>query len=65
MKLYALDEGPPSLAVRMVLKALDLEWENIPVDFNRGEHLGDEYAKVRPINGWSFFFFLITTHPKN
>lgn len=60
MKLYALDDGPPSLAVCMVLKALDLEWENIPVEYNRGEHLGDEYAKVRPING--VFFLLITTH---
>lgn len=40
MKLYSLDDGPPSLACRMVLKALNLEWENIPVDYNSGEHLG-------------------------
>lgn len=46
MKLYALDDGPPSIAVRMVLKALDLACENVPVDYNRGEHLRDEYAKV-------------------
>lgn len=46
MKLYALADGPPSLAVRMVMKALDLDYEYIAVDYNGGEHLRDEYAKV-------------------
>lgn len=57
MKLYALDDGPPSIACRMVLKALDLEWENVPVDYNGGEHLGEEYAKVFFFH---FFFFCST-----
>lgn len=47
MKLYSLDDGPPSVAVRMVFKALDLPYEDVPVDYNRGEHLGDDYAKVK------------------
>lgn len=46
MKLYALNDGPPSLAVRMLLKALDLPYEDVPVDYNHGEHLGDDYAQV-------------------
>lgn len=47
IKLYALADGPPSLAVRMVMKALDLEYEYVAVDYNGGEHLRDDYAKVR------------------
>lgn len=47
MKLYALADGPPSLAVRMVMKALDLDYEYVAVDYNGGEHLRDEYAKVK------------------
>lgn len=46
MKLYSLDDGPLSLACRIVLKALNLEWKNIPLDYNSGEHLAGEYAKV-------------------
>lgn len=59
MKLYALADGPPSLAVRMVMKALDLEYESIAVDYNGGEHLKDDYAKVKRkydpfLRGWIF-----------
>lgn len=46
MKLYAVSDGPPSLAVRMALKALDVPFELIGVNFNAGEHLTDDYAKV-------------------
>lgn len=46
MKLYAVSDGPPSLACRMVLKALNIPFELIPVNFNTGEHLTDEYFKV-------------------
>lgn len=46
MKLYHVIDGPPSLAVRMTLKALNLPHELIDVNYNEGEHLTDEYAKV-------------------
>lgn len=46
MKLYAVSDGPPSLACRMVLKALNLPFDLIPVNFNIGEHLTEEYFKV-------------------
>lgn len=46
MKLYGVSDGPPSLAVRMALKALDIPFELISVDFIKGEHMTDDYAKV-------------------
>lgn len=46
MKLYAVSDGPPSLACRMVLKALNIPFELIPINYNIGEHLTDEYFKV-------------------
>uniref|UniRef100_A0A1Q3FPQ0 glutathione transferase n=1 Tax=Culex tarsalis TaxID=7177 RepID=A0A1Q3FPQ0_CULTA len=48
MKIYAVSDGPPSLAVRMALKALKIPHEHIPVDFGKGEHMTDEYAKMNP-----------------
>lgn len=47
MKLYAVCDGPPSLACRMTLKHLKIPFELIEVNFNVGEHLNDDYAKVR------------------
>lgn len=47
LTLYAVSDGPPSLAVRMALKALDLEYNHISVDFGLGEHMTDEFAQVR------------------
>lgn len=49
MKIYAVSDGPPSLAVRMALKALNIPHEHISVDFGAGEHMTDEYAKVKII----------------
>ena len=46
MKLYAVSDGPPSLAVRMALKALNIKFDHINVDFGAGEHMTDSYAKV-------------------
>lgn len=46
MKLYAVSDGPPSLACRMVLKALNIPYELVNVNYNIGEHLTEEYAKV-------------------
>ncbi|XP_036343176.1 uncharacterized protein LOC118752392 isoform X1 [Rhagoletis pomonella] len=48
MKLYAVSDGPPSLAVRMVLQALNIPYELVNVDFIAGEHMTDEYAKMNP-----------------
>ena len=46
LTLYAVSDGPPSLAVRQGLKALGLEHTLINVDFGLGEHMTDDYAKV-------------------
>lgn len=47
LTLYAVSDGPPSLAVRMGLKALGLDYKHISVDFGLGEHMTDEFAQVR------------------
>lgn len=48
MKLYSVSDGPPSLACRQALKALNIKFELIDVDFGKGEHMTDEYAKLNP-----------------
>ncbi|XP_073835754.1 uncharacterized protein isoform X2 [Musca autumnalis] len=48
MKLYAVSDGPPSLAVRMCLKALEIPYELHNVDYIASEHLSEEYAKMNP-----------------
>lgn len=46
MKLYSVSDGPPSLACRQLLKALDIEYELIDVDYGKGEHMTKEYEEV-------------------
>lgn len=46
LTLYAVSDGPPSLAVRMALKLLDIDHKLVNINFNNGEHLTEEYAKV-------------------
>ncbi|KAH8250340.1 hypothetical protein KR026_011092 [Drosophila bipectinata] len=48
MKLYAVSDGPPSLAVRMTLKALNIQYQLINVDFCALEHRTEDYAKMNP-----------------
>ncbi|XP_055699212.1 glutathione S-transferase 1-1 [Phlebotomus papatasi] len=48
MKLYGVSDGPPSLAVRMALKALDIPFELVNVDYCAGEHLTEKYAEINP-----------------
>lgn len=48
MKLYSVCDGPPSLACQMTLKHLNIPFELVEVNFNVGEHLTDEYAKLNP-----------------
>ncbi|KAK2580276.1 hypothetical protein KPH14_012523 [Odynerus spinipes] len=48
MKLYSVSDGPPSLACRQALKALNIEYELIDVDYGKGEHMTEEYAKLNP-----------------
>ncbi|XP_017849062.1 glutathione S-transferase 1-1 [Drosophila busckii] len=48
MKLYAVSDGPPSLAVRMALKALNIQYQLINVDFCALEHRTEDYAKMNP-----------------
>ncbi|XP_014482615.1 PREDICTED: glutathione S-transferase 1 [Dinoponera quadriceps] len=48
MKLYSVSDGPPSLACRMLLKTLKIDFELINVDFGKGEHLTKEYEKLNP-----------------
>jgi glutathione S-transferase len=70
MKLYGVSDGPPSLAVRMALKALEIPFELVPVNFNKGEHLTEEYAKVSSKDklvgkdyNTHLFFLAITVEP--
>ncbi|XP_062123930.1 uncharacterized protein LOC133837260 isoform X1 [Drosophila sulfurigaster albostrigata] len=48
MKLYAVSDGPPSLAVRMTLKALDIQYQLVNVDYCALEHRTEDYAKMNP-----------------
>ncbi|XP_018564199.1 glutathione S-transferase 1-1 [Anoplophora glabripennis] len=48
LTLYAVSDGPPSLAVRQALKYLELEHTLVNVDFGRGDHMTDEYAQKNP-----------------
>lgn len=48
MKLYAVSDGPPSLAVRMVLAELRIPHDLVNVDFIAGEHMTDAYALLNP-----------------
>lgn len=46
LTLYAVSDGPPSLAVRQCLKYLGVDFNHINVNFNLGEHMTDDFAKV-------------------
>ncbi|XP_058468228.1 glutathione S-transferase 1-1 [Malaya genurostris] len=48
MKIYAVSDGPPSLAVRMALKILNIPHEHVAVDYCKGEHITEDYAKMNP-----------------
>ena len=47
MKLYYVDDGPPSMSVRLALKVLEVPHELISIDYMAGEHTTEEYAKVQ------------------
>lgn len=47
MKLYVVSDGPPSLAVRMAIKALNIPCEEVNVDYIASGHMTDDYAKVK------------------
>lgn len=57
LTLYAVSDGPPSLAVRQCLKALGLTYNHINVDFGLGEHMTDEFEKVNNIKIIQSFLF--------
>ncbi|KAL6264589.1 hypothetical protein P5V15_004691 [Pogonomyrmex californicus] len=48
MKLYSVSDGPPSIACLQLLKALDIKYELIDMDFGKGEHMTKEYEKLNP-----------------
>lgn len=54
LKLYSVADGPPSLSCRQTLAALDVPYELVDVNFNNGEHMTEEYAKVRRCNDTQF-----------
>lgn len=51
MKLYSVSDGPPSLACQQLLRALNIKYELINVDFGKGEHMTKEYEKVSSKKG--------------
>lgn len=46
LTLYYLTDGPPSAACRMLLKAMKIDCNLVKMDFLKGDHLTEEYAKV-------------------
>ncbi|XP_063975294.1 glutathione S-transferase 1 [Diachasmimorpha longicaudata] len=48
MKLYSVSDGPPSLACRQALKALNIDYELVDVDYGKGEHMTEQYAQLNP-----------------
>lgn len=46
LKVYYTALSPPSRAVLIAVKALELDVEYINVDLMKGEHLDPEYLKV-------------------
>ncbi|KAL0112353.1 hypothetical protein PUN28_011997 [Cardiocondyla obscurior] len=48
MKLYSVADGPPSLACQQLLKVLNIEYELINMDFNKGDHVTKEYENLNP-----------------
>lgn len=46
MKLYYVDNGPPSMGVRLALKVSGIACELISIDYMKGEHTTAEYAEV-------------------
>lgn len=46
LTLYAVSDGPPSLAVRMGLKLMNIDHDLVNINFNNGEHLTASYAQV-------------------
>ncbi|CAG9787347.1 unnamed protein product [Diatraea saccharalis] len=48
LKLYAVSDGPPSLAVRQALAQLQIPFELISVDYGAGEHMTPQYALMNP-----------------
>lgn len=61
MKLYALADGPPSLAVRQALAHLEIPYEKINVDFLAGDHLTEKYAQVSSLMKSNSFLFIVNT----
>lgn len=56
LALYAVSDGPPSLAVRQALKYLELEYDLINVNFGIGEHMTSEFAEVSFYANLGVFF---------
>lgn len=48
LKLYVVSDGPPSLSVRQALALLEIPFQQIEVDFCKGEHMTEEYALMNP-----------------
>ncbi|GJQ72558.1 hypothetical protein Trydic_g1229 [Trypoxylus dichotomus] len=48
LTLYSLLDGPPSVACRMALKALNVDYNLVNMDYTKFDHLTEEYAKKNP-----------------
>lgn len=49
-KLYYINGSPPSRAVLLLIKAIDLEVEHNIVNVLNGEHMSPEFEKINPLN---------------
>jgi len=46
IKLYSVSDSPPTLAVRMGLKYLDIDYETVNIDFGAGELITPGFLEV-------------------
>jgi glutathione S-transferase len=46
IKLYSVSDSPPTLAVRMGLKYLGIEYELVQIDYGAGEQVSDAFREV-------------------
>ncbi|KAF4519632.1 hypothetical protein B566_EDAN003800 [Ephemera danica] len=48
LKLYYISDSPPATAVKMTLTALNVPHTIVDVDYMKGEHTTEAYAKLNP-----------------
>jgi len=58
IKLYSVSDSPPTLAVRMALKYLSIDYELINIDYAAGEQISEAFREVCKILEFSRYKIL-------